>query len=72
MHHFAASAAAFVMPTHTGAEATQLILRWFHIIAGITWIGLLYFFNLINVHLLHEGDADQVEKIHQADPVAST
>ncbi len=25
------------------------LLRWFHILAGITWIGLLYFFNLINI-----------------------
>jgi uncharacterized membrane protein len=24
-------------------------LRWFHILAGITWIGLLYFFNFVNV-----------------------
>ena len=24
------------------------ILRWIHFLAGITWIGLLYFFNLIN------------------------
>jgi uncharacterized membrane protein len=25
------------------------ILRWAHILAGITWIGLLYFFNLVQV-----------------------
>jgi uncharacterized membrane protein len=24
-------------------------LRWLHIMAGITWIGLLYFFNFVNV-----------------------
>lgn len=24
-------------------------LRWIHILAGITWIGLLYFFNFVNV-----------------------
>jgi len=28
--------------------AFQLAVRWIHFIAGITWIGLLYFFNLIN------------------------
>ena len=27
----------------------RIILRWFHFVAGITWIGLLYFFNLVNV-----------------------
>jgi uncharacterized membrane protein len=26
----------------------QLILRWAHVVAGITWIGLLYFFNFVN------------------------
>ncbi|MGH2488775.1 MAG: urate hydroxylase PuuD, partial [Candidatus Limnocylindria bacterium] len=24
-------------------------LRWIHFVAGITWIGLLYWFNLVNV-----------------------
>ena len=27
----------------------QAIFRWFHIIAGITWIGHLYFFNFVNL-----------------------
>ena len=27
----------------------QAILRWFHVIAGITWIGHLYFFNFVNL-----------------------
>ncbi len=27
----------------------HLILRWLHIIAGITWIGHLYFFNFVNM-----------------------
>ncbi len=48
MHHIVATE-LLVMPTHTGAEATQLLVRWFHIIAGITWVGLLYFFHLIHV-----------------------
>ena len=29
----------------------HLIVRWLHVIAGITWIGLLYFFNFVNVPL---------------------
>ena len=65
MHHFVAVAASLVMPTHTGAEATQLILRWFHFIAGITWIGLLYFFNLINVPFMKQVDATMKPKIFQ-------
>ena len=27
----------------------QLLVRWFHIFFGITWIGHLYFFNFVNV-----------------------
>lgn len=41
-----------------GAEPTALILlRWIHLAAGITWIGLLYFFNLVNVPFQNELDA---------------
>ena len=70
MHNLTAFAAScfaglWVAPTHTGAEATQLILRWFHFIAGITWIGLLYFFNLINVPFMKQVDAAAKPKIFQ-------
>ena len=30
----------------------EVLLRWVHYLAGITWIGLLYFFNLINAGFL--------------------
>ena len=65
MHHFVASAASLVMPTITGQEATQLILRWFHFIAGIIWVGLLYFFNLINVPFMKQVDAAAKPRIFQ-------
>ena len=29
-------------------EAIQGFLRWIHIVAGIVWIGHLYFFNFVN------------------------
>ena len=29
-----------------------IVIRWIHFLAGITWIGLLYFFNLINAAFL--------------------
>src|SRR5580700_10358335 len=64
MHHFVEAAVA-VMPTITGKEATQLILRWFHFIAGITWVGLLYFFNLVNVPFMKQVDAATKPKIFQ-------
>ena len=41
----------------------QAIARWLHIIAGITWIGLLYFFNFINGHLAATYDADSKKKV---------
>jgi len=44
-------------------EITEAIFRWLHIIAGITWIGLLYFFNFINGHLAATYDADSKKKV---------
>jgi uncharacterized membrane protein len=29
----------------------HLLFRWLHVIAGIVWIGMLYFFNFVNVPL---------------------
>ena len=31
---------------YTGFE---VLFRWFHVLGGITWIGLLYFFNFVQV-----------------------
>ena len=39
------------------------IAKWLHIIAGITWIGLLYFFNFINGHVLATMDGDTKKKV---------
>ena len=65
MHQFIASLAFLVTPIITGAEALQLILRWFHFIAGILWVGLLYFFNLVNVPFMKQVDAAAKPKIFQ-------
>jgi len=40
-----------------------MLLRWLHFIAGITWIGLLYFFNLVNVPFMKELDAPTKGKV---------
>ena len=42
-----------------GEPAILIVLRWIHLTAGITWLGLLYFFNLVNVPFLQELDAQQ-------------
>jgi uncharacterized membrane protein len=34
------------------------IARWAHFLAGITWIGLLYYFNLVQVPALKDAAAD--------------
>jgi uncharacterized membrane protein len=65
MHNLTALAAFWVMPTHTGTEALAFILRWFHFIMGITWIGLLYFFNLVNVPFMKQVDATMKPKVFQ-------
>lgn len=41
-----------------GSTATvQIALRWIHFLAGITWIGLLYFFNLVSYPVMKQMDA---------------
>jgi len=65
MQHFVTEAASLVLPTITGDEASRLILRWFHFIAGILWVGLLYFFNLVNVSFMKQVDAAAKPKIFQ-------
>jgi uncharacterized membrane protein len=37
--------------------SSDWIFRWFHILAGIMWIGLLYFFNFVNVAAVKEATA---------------
>ena len=39
-------------------------LRWGHFLAGITWIGMLYFFNLVNVNFQKQLDAATKGKIN--------
>lgn len=34
-----------------------MFLRWVHFLAGITWIGLLYFFNFVNIPFMNELDS---------------
>src|SRR3990172_2448294 len=38
-------------------EGWLFLLRWFHFLAGITWIGLLYYFNLVQTPFFAETDA---------------
>jgi len=47
-----------------GAALGRIILRWSHFVAGVTWIGLLYFFNLVNVPVQKLLDADTKKKVN--------
>jgi uncharacterized membrane protein len=41
----------------------ESIFRWFHVVFGILWIGLLYFFNWVNSGFAPTMDADTKKKV---------
>lgn len=41
-----------------GIQNHYAMLVWFHVLAGITWIGLLYYFNFVQVPAMGEALAD--------------
>jgi uncharacterized membrane protein len=43
---------------------TDAVMRWGHVISGITWIGLLYFFNFVNVPFQGKLDGDTKKKVN--------
>jgi len=57
--HLPVSLAMFdgIFHAPSGAEVSRIILRWSHFVGGITWIGMLYFFNLVNVNFMKALDA---------------
>jgi uncharacterized membrane protein len=38
-------------------EVVHFFLRWFHFLAGITWIGILYYFNFVQTPFFAETEA---------------
>jgi uncharacterized membrane protein len=40
-----------------------MLFRWLHFVGGVTWLGLLYFFNLVNVPFMKELDPATKGKI---------
>lgn len=48
----------------TGEALMRIIFRWTHFVAGIAWIGLLYFFNLVNVPFQKGLDAETKKKVN--------
>src|SRR5438309_2958867 len=50
-------------PPTDSAAYVQVLLRWLHFLAGIVWIGHLYFFNLVNVNLMKSLDGPTKGKV---------
>jgi len=46
-----------------GAATEQIVLRWVHFVAGIIWIGLLYFFNLVGFPTMKQLEASVRAKV---------
>ena len=44
-------------------ELVEVLVRWVHFVAGITWIGILYFFNLVNVNFMKSLDPGTKGKV---------
>ena len=57
--------AAVVMPSHTNAEVLGIFLRWAHLLAGLTWVGMLVFLNFVNVPFMKQVDPAAKPKIFE-------
>lgn len=57
------SGGSLIHPPSDFATNFQLFLRWSHFVAGIAWIGILYFFNVVNVPLMKALDAPTKGKV---------
>ncbi|MFQ5877468.1 MAG: urate hydroxylase PuuD [Acidobacteriota bacterium] len=44
-------------------EWLNTVFRWIHVIAGVMWIGHLYFFNFVNSQVAKTFDADSKRKV---------
>lgn len=47
----------------SGVYLAEMVTRWLHVVAGILWIGLLYFFNFVNANFAKTLDADSKKKV---------
>src|SRR6267378_5639061 len=45
------------------SEWLNLVFRWIHVVAGIMWIGHLWFFNFVNAQVAKTYDADSKKKV---------
>ena len=45
-------------------EILSALSRWIHVLAGIVWIGMLYFFNFVNIPFQGTQDGDTKKKVN--------
>jgi uncharacterized membrane protein len=45
------------------SEWLNLVFRWIHVVAGVMWIGHLWFFNFVNAQFAKAYDADSKKKL---------
>ncbi|HEX7965745.1 MAG TPA: urate hydroxylase PuuD [Gammaproteobacteria bacterium] len=50
---------ALIASMGVGSLNWLVLVRWFHILAGITWIGLLYYFNFVQTPAMADAAADK-------------
>ncbi len=48
-----------VSPQGTGLVFWQAVFRWMHVVFGILWIGLLYYFNFVQIRKMPDIPAEQ-------------
>jgi uncharacterized membrane protein len=63
--HFLLAQPHFSFPQNAVANE-EIVLRWIHIVAGIVWIGLLYFFNLVGLPAMNALDDATRRKAYPA------
>lgn len=54
---------AALLAAFSGHDLGNALFRWVHIVAGVLWIGHLYFFNFVNAELAKTYDADSKKKV---------
>ena len=47
----------------SAAEFARVFTRWLHFVAGTVWVGMLYFFNLVNVNFMKTLDGPTKGKV---------
>ena len=63
LHTMASWAFCWSLPVHTGKEVLAISLRWVHFVAGIAWVGLIYFFTLVNGRFMKQVEAADKPKV---------